>query len=164
MDEIMNGVAALGTFNGNPLSMAAGLAALTEVLTPDAYEKLATLGTRLAQGCQKVLDQDGIPAITTDFGCKGSITFRDKPLERKYRYFAEVVDDGLFDAYWYWVMASTKRPARKSSGRSRCSTPKRTSTRRSRSWPTTATRWLPDQPALTGGTERFPGALVRCSR
>jgi glutamate-1-semialdehyde 2,1-aminomutase len=102
MDEIMNGVAALGTFNGNPLSMAAGLAALTEVLTPDAYEKLATLGTRLAQGCQKVLDQYGIPAITTDLGCKGSITFRDKPLER-YRDFAEV-DDGLFDAYWYWVV------------------------------------------------------------
>ena len=102
MDEIMNGVAALGTFNGNPLSMAAGLATLTEVLTPDAYEKLATLGTRLAQGCQKVLDQYGIPAITTDLGCKGSITFRDKPLER-YRDFAEV-DDELFDAYWYWVV------------------------------------------------------------
>ncbi|HEU4480780.1 MAG TPA: glutamate-1-semialdehyde 2,1-aminomutase [Actinomycetota bacterium] len=102
MDEITNGVAALGTFNGNPLSMRAGLATLTEVLTPDAYDYLAVLGTRLATGSQKVLDDAGIGAVTTDLGCKGSITFRDKPLER-YRDFAEI-DDSIFDAYWYWVV------------------------------------------------------------
>jgi len=100
MDEIEHGVAALGTFNGNPLSMGAALATLTEVLTPDAYEYLAQLGTRLASGCQKILDGAGVPAVTTDLGCKGSITFRDRPLER-YRDFAEV-DDSLFDAYWFW--------------------------------------------------------------
>jgi glutamate-1-semialdehyde 2,1-aminomutase len=102
MDEIENGVAALGTFNGNPLSVAAALATLTEVLTPEAYEHLGALGTRLAQGCQKVLDSAGIPAVTTDLGCKGSITFRDRPLVR-YRDFQEV-DDSLFEAYWYWVV------------------------------------------------------------
>ncbi|MGH2698446.1 MAG: aspartate aminotransferase family protein, partial [Actinomycetota bacterium] len=59
MDEIENGVAALGTFNGNPLSVAASLATLTEVLVPDAYEHLAKLGTRLAQGCQEVLQSAG---------------------------------------------------------------------------------------------------------
>ena len=102
MDEIENGVAALGTFNGNPLSMAAGLITLTEVLTPDAYEHLARLGTRLATGCQKALDGSGITGVTTDLGCKGSITFRDKPIER-YRDFAEI-DDSLFDASWYWLI------------------------------------------------------------
>ena len=102
MDEITKGVAALGTFNGNPLSMAAGLATLTEVLTPDAYEHLAAMGTRLATGCQQVLDQAGIAAVTTDLGCKGSITFRDRKLVR-YRDFQEV-DDSLFEAYWYWVV------------------------------------------------------------
>ena len=102
MDEIENGVAALGTFNGNPLSMRAGLATLTEVLTDEAYAHLKTLGTRLAQGFQKVLDDHGIPAVTTDLGSKGSITFRDRPLER-YRDFQEV-DDSIFDAYWYWVV------------------------------------------------------------
>lgn len=102
MEEITNGVAALGTFNGNPLSMAAGVATLNEVLTPDAYEHLAALGTRLAQGSQKILDSAGIKAVTTDLGCKGSITFRDKPLER-YRDFQEV-DDSLFDAYWYYLV------------------------------------------------------------
>jgi len=102
MDEITKGVAALGTFNGNPLCVAAGLATLTEVLNEDAYTHLRSLGTRLAQGCQKVLDDHGIPAVTTDLGSKGSITFRDRPLER-YRDFAEL-DDDLFGAYWYWVV------------------------------------------------------------
>jgi len=100
MDEITKGVAALGTFNGNPLSMGAALATLTEVLTPDAYQHLAKLGTRLAGGTQEILDRHGIKAVTTDLGCKGSITFRDKPIE-SYRDFAEV-DDSLFDAYWFW--------------------------------------------------------------
>jgi glutamate-1-semialdehyde 2,1-aminomutase len=102
MGEIEKGVAALGTFNGNPLSMAAGLATLTEVLTPEAYEHLGRLGTRLASGCQEALDRAGITGVTTDLGCKGSITFRDRPIER-YRDFAEV-DDSLFDASWYWLI------------------------------------------------------------
>jgi glutamate-1-semialdehyde 2,1-aminomutase len=102
MDEIENGVAALGTFNGNPLSMAASLVTLTEVLTPQAYEHLARLGTRLATGCKSALDSAGIAGVTTDLGCKGSITFRDKPIER-YRDFAEI-DDSLFDASWYWFI------------------------------------------------------------
>jgi glutamate-1-semialdehyde 2,1-aminomutase len=102
MDEIENGVAALGTFNGNPLSMSAGLVTLTEILTADAYEHLAKLGTRLAQGLQDVAGGSGIPAVTTDLGSKGSITFRDRPIVR-YRDFQEV-DDSLFDAFWYWVI------------------------------------------------------------
>ena len=102
MDEIENGVAALGTFNGNPLSMAASLVTLTEVLTPEAYKHLAKLGTRLAAGCKDALDRAGITGVTTDLGCKGSITFREKPIER-YRDFAEI-DDSLFDASWYWLI------------------------------------------------------------
>jgi glutamate-1-semialdehyde 2,1-aminomutase len=102
LETIENGVAALGTFNGNPLSMAAALTTLTEVLTDEAYAHLAALGTRLAQGCQQILDEAGIPAVTTDLGCKGSITFRDRHIVH-YRDFHEI-DDSLFEAYWYWVI------------------------------------------------------------
>jgi glutamate-1-semialdehyde 2,1-aminomutase len=102
MDTVEHGVTAVGTFNGNPLSMAAGLATVTEVLTDDAYAYLKRIGTRLAEGCKRVLDDAGIPALTTDLGCKGSITFRDRPLER-YRDYKEI-DDSIFDAYWYWVI------------------------------------------------------------
>ena len=37
----------IGTFNGNPLVMAAAEATLTEVLTPDAYEKLESTNEAL---------------------------------------------------------------------------------------------------------------------
>ena len=54
MEVIEHGAAQQGTFNGNPLVTAAGLAALTEVLTPDAYAHLAAFGVapgrRLRQG------------------------------------------------------------------------------------------------------------------
>jgi len=102
MDEITKGVAALGTFNGNPLSMSAALVTLTEILTPEAYDHLAALGTRLATGCQKALDAAGVPALTTELGCKGAISFSDKPLE-SYRDFHSI-DDTLFEASWYWLV------------------------------------------------------------
>ncbi len=37
----------VGTFNGNPLAMAATRATLTEVLTPEAYAHLDELAARL---------------------------------------------------------------------------------------------------------------------
>ncbi len=38
----------VGTYNGNPLGMAAARANLLEVLTPEAYERLERLGERMA--------------------------------------------------------------------------------------------------------------------
>jgi glutamate-1-semialdehyde 2,1-aminomutase len=43
-----------GTFNANPLTMAAGLATL-EALTPDAYARLDALGERLRTGVARLL-------------------------------------------------------------------------------------------------------------
>ena len=42
-------VAHLGTFNGNPLSMAAGVVTLTQILTRDAYPELHRLAGRLTE-------------------------------------------------------------------------------------------------------------------
>jgi glutamate-1-semialdehyde 2,1-aminomutase len=102
MDEIANGVAAMGTFNGNPLSMAAAKATLTEVLVPQAYEHLAHLGNKQCEGARKVLESAGIPAFVTDLGSKGSITFREEALV-SFRDYGDL-DDSTFDAYWYWVI------------------------------------------------------------
>ena len=88
MDVIEHGAAQQGTFNGNPLVAAAGLAALTEVLTPDAYVHLAHLGTRLADGCAKAIAEHGLPAHTVDLGAKGCVSYRPEPL-RNYRDFLE---------------------------------------------------------------------------
>jgi glutamate-1-semialdehyde 2,1-aminomutase len=102
MDEIANGVAQQGTFNGNPLAMAAGVATLTEVLTDDAYRHLAALGTRLAEGCQKAIANYGLPAHAIDLGGKGCVSYRPDPL-RNYRDFLETSAE-LFDASWPWLV------------------------------------------------------------
>ena len=102
MGEIARGVAAMGTFNGNPLSAAAGLAALTEVLTPDAYEQLGKMGTLLAEGCKRAIEEHGIPAHTVDLGAKGCVSYRPEPL-RSYRDFLEC-DVELFAASWPWMV------------------------------------------------------------
>ncbi|MGH2653706.1 MAG: aspartate aminotransferase family protein [Actinomycetota bacterium] len=102
MSEITTGVAHMGTFNGNPLSVAAGLAALTEVLTDDAYEYLGKLGTILAEGCQRAIDDAGIPAHAVDLGCKGCVSYRLEPLTN-YRDFLEC-NVALFEASWPWMV------------------------------------------------------------
>ncbi len=102
MDVIGKGAAHQGTFNGNPLVCAAGLAALTEVLTPDAYVHLAALGTRLAQGCAAALAANDIPAHTVDLGAKGCVSYRPEPL-RNYRDFLETNTD-LYSASYPWMV------------------------------------------------------------
>jgi glutamate-1-semialdehyde aminotransferase len=50
-----------GTLFANALSMAAARAALSEVLTPEAYEHTATLGARLADGLEAVVARAALP-------------------------------------------------------------------------------------------------------
>jgi glutamate-1-semialdehyde 2,1-aminomutase len=69
----------LGTFNGNPLSMAAALANLREVLTPGAYEELERLGTRMATGCEELIESNGLDARVVTLGCKGCVRWGDRP-------------------------------------------------------------------------------------
>ena len=103
MDEIRHGgVAQQGTFNGNPLVAAAGLATLTEVLTADAYEHFARIGARLTDGCSKAIAEHGIPAHVVDLGCKGCVSYRPTPLQN-YRDFLDTNAE-LFEASWSWLI------------------------------------------------------------
>ena len=102
MDVIGHGAAQMGTFNGNPLVAAAGMACLTEVLTPAAYEQLAAMGARLAGGCQAAIDANGIPAHTVDLGAKGCVSFR-KDRSRNYRDFLATKPE-LFGAAFPWAI------------------------------------------------------------
>lgn len=102
MDIIEHGAAQQGTFNGNPLVAAAGLAALTEVLTPDAYDYLEKLGARLSDGCAKAIAEHGLPAHTVDLGAKGCVSYRSEPLTN-YRDFLETRTE-LYAASFPWVV------------------------------------------------------------
>ena len=65
-EEVMSYVAnriynMVGTFNGNPLSVAASRAMLEEVATEEAYEKIGALRRRIDRGAQRC-DRRGRPA------------------------------------------------------------------------------------------------------
>ena len=70
----------VGTYNGNPLSMAAARASLLEVLTPAAYDHLDAIEERLLAGCQDVIDRYGLPGYSVGVGAKGCVTFSPVPI------------------------------------------------------------------------------------
>jgi glutamate-1-semialdehyde 2,1-aminomutase len=88
----------VGTFNGNPLTMASARAMLTQVTTPEAYVHLNGLRDQLVEGARKVIDAHELPAYPLGFGAKGSVTFTGQRV-RNYRDFLEV-DDRLSHLHW----------------------------------------------------------------
>jgi len=68
-----------GTYNGNPLGMAAGLAAMTE-LTPDVYVDLNRKGARVCEQLTEVLATHGVRAQVNGVGSLFAIHFTDKPV------------------------------------------------------------------------------------
>jgi glutamate-1-semialdehyde 2,1-aminomutase len=65
----------VGTYNGNPLGMAATRASLLEVLTPAAYEHLDRLNERILAGCENVIRKHSLPGYSVGVGSKGCVTF-----------------------------------------------------------------------------------------
>ena len=61
-------VATGGTLFGNALSAAAAVAALTRVLTAEAYERTSSLGARLADGIGAAIDDAALPWTVYRFG------------------------------------------------------------------------------------------------
>jgi len=93
----------VGTFNGNPLAMAAARASLNEVLTSGAYELLERLETRLLKGCQDVIERHGLPGYAVGLGAKGCVTFSPEPLV-DYDSFKANQDGELADLAWLYNM------------------------------------------------------------
>ncbi|MFZ9628046.1 MAG: aspartate aminotransferase family protein [Ilumatobacteraceae bacterium] len=90
MDAITSGLYdQIGTFNGNPLTMAAARAVLTEVLVPDVYGVAEDRGRRMLDECRAALAAHGQPSYGTVFGFKGSVVFHDTPAT-DYRSFLEI--------------------------------------------------------------------------
>ena len=63
-----------GTFNGNPVTVAAGLKTL-ELLDAAAYEKLDRLGAMLADGLRAAIAETGAPAHVTHIGSLVNVHF-----------------------------------------------------------------------------------------
>ncbi len=99
MDQITTGkVLHLGTYNGNPLCMAAARAVLVEVCTPEAMQGVVDLNGRLINACQATIDAAGLPAHTVQFGAKGCVTWAPEPI-KNYRDY-KATDFDLAFAQW----------------------------------------------------------------
>lgn len=79
----------VGTFNGNPLTMASARAVLTEVLTKDTYVRAEALGREMFDGCTRALAEHGLPSYGVVHGFKGSVVVHDRPATN-YREFLAI--------------------------------------------------------------------------
>jgi glutamate-1-semialdehyde 2,1-aminomutase len=92
-----------GTFNGNPLTMAAAQATLCDVLTDEAYVGLHAANRRLMDGCERVIAQYGLPAHTVGLGSKGCVVMASEPI-REYRDYLTKIHHELTDLAWLYHM------------------------------------------------------------
>jgi glutamate-1-semialdehyde 2,1-aminomutase len=81
-EEVMSVVAEalvyqVGTYNGNPLGMAAARANLCEVLTPAAYAHLDHLNRRMIDGCRRALEEHRLPGYAQGVGARGCVTLAE---------------------------------------------------------------------------------------
>lgn len=93
----------VGTYNGNPLSMAAARASLLEVLTPDAYAILDRLNDRILTGCQAVIEEYGLSGYPVGIGSKGVVTFSSTKII-DYETFKASQDEELAELSWLYNM------------------------------------------------------------
>jgi glutamate-1-semialdehyde 2,1-aminomutase len=93
----------VGTYNGNPLVMAAARASLLEVLTPDAYDLLERLNERLLAGCADVIERHGLPGYAVGVGAKGCVTFSPQRIV-DYESFKAHQDVEVTELAWVYNM------------------------------------------------------------
>jgi len=99
MDQISQGrVLHLGTYNGNPLVMAAARATLAEACTPEATTEAIARNRRFLDACDRLIASAGLPAHTVQLGAKGCVTYRVEPV-RNYRDY-KATDFDLAFANW----------------------------------------------------------------
>src|SRR5262249_32932269 len=73
-----------GTYNTNPVSMAAGLATFREVLTRDNYAHVEKLSKKLSDGYREIVAKAGLEAYVTSAGANGALMLYPKEI-RNYR-------------------------------------------------------------------------------
>ena len=98
-----------GTLSGNPLAMAAGIAALEELVASDAYTKLEQLGAALEAGMKDAAKSAGVPVQFNRCGSMFCGYFTSEPVhnvadamksdrERFKKYFHGLLAEGVYIA------------------------------------------------------------------
>ena len=93
----------VGTYNGNPLAMAAARASLERVLTPAGYRHLDALNDRVVAGCEAVIERHRLPGYAVGIGSKGCVTFSTERIV-DYETFKANQDIAVTELAWLWNM------------------------------------------------------------
>ena len=92
-------VAQMGTFNGNPLTMAASRVTLLDILDAPAYAHFDALAETLQGGLDDAIAKHHLPFHVTTLAARGGVTYRAQRV-RNYRDYLEI--DKSF-AYLSWL-------------------------------------------------------------
>ena len=96
-----------GTLSGNPLAVAAGLAAVEALSAEPPYDRLEALGARLEAGLRKHMEAAPFPLAFNRVGSMATLFFGEDPVrdlasasacdtQRFARYFHEMLDRGIY--------------------------------------------------------------------
>jgi glutamate-1-semialdehyde 2,1-aminomutase len=88
-----------GTYNGNPLVVAAAVA-IDEIATPEALGAAEALNVNAMKAIDEVITTHELPAHTVGFGVKGAVTWSATPV-RNYRDYKRT-DFGVAELSWLW--------------------------------------------------------------
>ncbi|GAA6525575.1 aspartate aminotransferase family protein [Intrasporangium sp. DVR] len=100
MEVVVDGrMAHFGTYNGNPLVMAAARA-VDEVCTHEALDAAEAMNNRAMDALDEIIAAHELPAHTVGLGVKGCVTWSATPV-RNYRDY-KATDFGLAELSWLW--------------------------------------------------------------
>jgi len=91
----------VGTYSGNPLSMAAARASFEQVMTDDAYKHLNHLNDRIIAGCDAVCTKYDFPGYTVGISSKGCVNFASGKVT-DYESFIKHQDHELVALAWLY--------------------------------------------------------------
>jgi len=100
MEVVVDGrMAHFGTYNGNPLVMAAARA-VDEICTEEALQGAEAINVRAMMALDEVIAEYELPAHTVGLGVKGCVTWSTTPV-RNYRDY-KATDFELAELSWLW--------------------------------------------------------------
>jgi len=100
MEVVVDGrMAHFGTYNGNPLVMAAARA-VDEICTHEALAAVEEINERAMTGMDEIIAAYELPAHTVGLGVKGCVTWSPTPV-RTYRDY-KATDFALAELSWLW--------------------------------------------------------------
>lgn len=88
-----------GTYNTNPIVMAAGVATFREVLTPKAYEHIVRMNDKLVSGYNRIVKETGVVGYCLGAGSNGVLMLYPRKV-KNYRDWL-TIDTDIWKQYWF---------------------------------------------------------------